>query len=234
MKRVIPAITFIDNSTYVTRQFKKRIDGGDLLNSIRFFSESDADELIVSFPNFNKSESNSLLIKSVIETCFVPLNIAGAVRDFESARQLFGLGLDKVSITLSTKNIQLMQEISEMYGAQALTAVVKINRNDDVNCSLLTEQLLESGAGEVLLIDIEKEGTGTGLDLSYLEKFKNFSLKMPLLVRGGCSRYTEINSILDLNWIDGIVAASIFSCTPDGESILLNYERGLWLDNDLQ
>jgi len=232
LKRVIPAITFIDKSTFVTSQFKKRIDAGDLLNSIRFFSESDADELIVSFPNFN--DSNSFYVKSVIESCFVPLNIAGVVRDMKSADQLFSLGLDKVSVTLSPKNLNLMGEISKKYGSHALTAVFRINRIAEIPLLSLAEQLLESGSGEVLLIDVSKEGTGVGLDLSYLEKFKSLSYKMPVLLRGGCSGYTELGSVLDLDWIDGIVAASMFSCTPDRGSVLLNYEREMWLKHDLQ
>ena len=223
MKRVIPAITFFDESVFVTLQFQKRLDGGDLLNSIRFFSESDADELIVSFPRYRNSESNSLLVKSVIETCFVPLNIAGVVRDMNSATRLFGLGLDKVSITLTSKNINLMKEISSRYGSQAITAIVKIDRTLDLTTTLLADQLLESGAGEVLFIDIAKDGSGSGLDLPFLEKFKSLSDKMPVLLRGGCSGYAELGSVLNLNWIDGIVAASMFSCTADRQPILLNY-----------
>ena len=97
----------------------------------------------------------------------------------------------------------------------------------------LCRQAITAGVGEILVIDVEREGTGRGMNLKKLESFKEISNQVPLLARGGVSDYKELNTLSKIEWINGVVASSLFSCTADRESVLFNYDRDAMVNNDL-
>jgi|688.fasta_scaffold104385_3 imidazole glycerol phosphate synthase subunit HisF len=236
MKRIIPCLTFNGENSVITINFVDRLDGGDIINAVRFFSESDADELLVAFPNFELFEKNKQVLDSIVTNVLVPINIAGAIRDIEDADSLFKMGTDKISLVVKEDKLALLEKISSKYGAQATCGIIHLTNTDSVNQDLylrLCRQAITAGVGEILVIDVEREGTGRGMNLKKLESFSEISNQVPLLVRGGVSDYKELNSLLKVEWINGVVASSLFSCTVDKESVLFNYDRDAMVNNDL-
>ena len=225
MKRIIPALTLFEGSTWITRTFERRLSSGDLINAVRFFSEMDADELCISVPHYESEISVLRLLESAIVTSTIPISIAANLKKSEEIDQLFGLGVDKVCLRVSEPHIPSFRWISQKYGSQSVCGVIYNHEfNAGINTPSLLSEALDCGIGELLAIDVQKEGSLAGLDLQRFQYLREMRLGVPLLIRGGISNSSEINKLLQLDWVSGVVASSLFMCTADGESVLPNYE----------
>ena len=225
MKRIIPSLTLFSEATWVTRNFQKRLSAGDLINSIRFFSEMDADELQISIPSFDPNRSIMELVERAINTATVPLSIAGNFARKEDIDSFFNWGVDKVNLRVSKPLIPMIRYIATKFGSQSICGVVYTDEIlEDFDQLGLIEEALDSGIGELLLIDVKNEGSLSGLKLERFHAVSEVKLGVPVLIRGGISSSTEISKLLEIKWVSGVVASSYFMCTSDGKSILPNYE----------
>jgi imidazole glycerol phosphate synthase subunit HisF len=225
VKRIIPALTLFNDSTWVTRRFQRRLNSGDLVNAVRFFSEMDADELSISVPGFNSQKEIIKLLESAIKTSTVPISVAANFVDLDDVNLLFGLGVDKVCLRVSPPLISKFQTVAQKYGSQSVCGVIYTHEysNNHKDISLIQEAL-ECGVGEFLAIDVQRDGNLCGMDTSEFQFLKELNLGVPLLIRGGIASYSEVNELLQMEWISGVVASSLFLCTADGGSVLPNYE----------
>ena len=136
-------------------------------------------------------------------------------------------GADKISINSFVFNNKLfIQEASSRFGAQCIVcsidykvddkeAIVYINNGKDKTSTRLLDWAKECerlGAGELLVTNINHDGTNLGLDLKWLDKICK-TVKIPVIASGGCS--------LASHFIDGFnsgaeaISAGSFFCFKD-------------------
>ena len=97
--RIIPTLLLRNGGLVKTKKFKKPEYVGDPINAIRIFNEKEVDELIVLDIDASKNTEppNFKLIKEFASECFMPLCYGGGVRDLDTAKKLFNLGVEKLS-----------------------------------------------------------------------------------------------------------------------------------------
>ena len=76
------------------------------------------------------------------------------------------------------------------------------------------KDLVNLGAGELLLTSVNHEGHMKGYDTSFYEYVCN-EINIPILLNGGCGKPEDINKLYSLG-IDGFCAGSIFYYTKYG------------------
>ena len=86
----------------------------------------------------------------------------------------------------------------------------------------LTQACQIAGAGEVIVYDVDREGTRSGYDLS-LYKGLNDILAVPLVALGGCGEVEHIQELIDATPVSGVAAGSVFVYAPNSHEVLLNY-----------
>lgn len=79
------------------------------------------------------------------------------------------------------------------------------------------------GAGELLLYNVDLDGSLHGLDLPLLAELENRSFRIPLLMAGGAGAPEHFSSTLNNSYIQGIVAGSIFSLTQETPSTIRSH-----------
>ena len=86
-----------------------------------------------------------------------------------------------------------------------------------------------AGAGELVLNDADREGTGRGFDVPLLDEL-NAQLTIPLVALGGCGGHGHIQDLLAVTPLSGVAAASLFAYAPGSRQVLLNYtSTSTWL-----
>lgn len=191
----------------------------------RYYKEG-ADELIYIDAVASLYGRNNLLeiVKKTAENIFIPLTVGGGIRSLDDIKNLLRVGADKVAInTGAIHNPDLIRQGAQAFGSQCIVSYIEAkhingryeamtdNGREVTGKDVFewTKQVVELGAGEILLTSIDREGTGLGYDL---ELIKNVAETVPVQViaSGGCGQAEHSREAVKIGKADAINAASIF------------------------
>ena len=162
------------------------------------------------------------LLKKIAKNVFVPITLSGGIRTLEDVSNAFWNGADKIGINSSaTKNSNIISEIADRYGSQAVVVNLEVKRinnewfvliengrtHTDKELLLWIEEIQQKGAGEIYITSIDKDGTLNGPDLDLIEYVKN-SIKIPTVYGGGISCQNDITKLRDFNFLSGVSISS--------------------------
>jgi len=236
-KRIIPKL-LIRNKVYgkqtrpilvVTKNYKEVFEVGDPVSQAMIYEAQLADELFVlnidSLPISQDLQLLNIIEKLASET-FMPLAVGGGVGDLDDFALVLGKGADKVSInTAAVKDPRLITRAAERFGSQCV--VVSIDHRFDVlqnrdmvfthrascNSNLdvveWAQEVVDAGAGEILLTDADRDGFGKGLNVD-LGCAVAEAVDVPVIVSGGCGTAQHFVEGLDVGKAEGIAAGTIF------------------------
>ena len=213
--RVVKGINFID-----------LVDAGDPVEQAVIYDAAGADELC--FLDITASHENRSTIVEVVaktaEKCFVPLTVGGGVRTVEDVRTLLIAGADKVSInTAAIKNPQLINDAANKFGSQCMVVAIdakRVNKSykifthggrkeTDISAIEWAKNAEASGAGEILLTSMDRDGTKMGFDLE-LTRSVSDALSIPLIASGGVGTLDHLAEGVTKGHASAVLAASIF------------------------
>ena len=161
------------------------------------------------------------LLKNFKE-CFVPLTVGGGVRALKKILiNLLNCGADKVSInTAAVQNSKVVEESSKKFGSQCIVVAIDAKKNGNtweifthggrnktgIN-ALILQKMEKSGAGELLVTSMDKDGTQSGYDIELMKKIS--SVNIPVIASGGVG---TLNHLVDgiKSGASAVLAASIF------------------------
>lgn len=229
-KRIIITLTFLNGVLFRTKKFKP-----DYRYTKNFIDLWSIDELILIDISEKKFSKNFLdLIAFFSKNCFVPISVGGGINTIENADIFFKNGADKIvlgSNAINKKN--LIGQISKKYGNQSIIQSVdckKILKDNTytVMGSSGTENLLqnpiefsskalERGAGEIMINNIDNDGSLMGYDLDLI-KLVSKKINCPILALGGAGNWQHILDLLSKTDISAACTQNIFHFTE--ESIL--------------
>lgn len=168
----------------------------------KYYFEQGADEIIYQDVVASLYERNSLndIIQKTAREILVPLTVGGGLRTLDDIQTVLRAGADKVCInTGAIRNPQFIKQSAKKFGSSTIVVAVEAikqtngqyfafmdNGREDSGLEVVSwiEQVQESGAGEILLTSVDKEGTGTGLDLELIQAVSQI-LEIPLIAHGG-------------------------------------------------
>ncbi len=237
--RIIPVLLLHKGGLYKTKQFKKPSYVGDPINAVRIFNEKQVDELMILDidSSVNNSAPNYELIEEIASEAFMPVAYGGGVSSLEIAKKLFQLGIEKVVLnTVLQHNTQIIKEIGEIYGAQAVLACIDFKKNlfgktnayfksgsikADQSIPQLAKLYEAAGAGELLLNDIDREGTYSGYNQLLLKEIVN-TVQIPVVISGGASQVSDFAAAAQ-NGASGMAAGSMFIYQRPHNAVLISY-----------
>ena len=239
--RVIPALLLRNGGLVKTTQFKGPKYVGDPINAIRIFNDKEVDELMVLDITASKEsrEPNFALIEQLAGECFMPLAYGGGIRTVHQARQLFALGVEKVCLqTAALGNPNLISKLANQFGSQSVMVSVDVKKNwlgkpklyqsatgrlIDAAWMDKLHELVSAGAGEVLLNAVDKDGTLSGPDLSFIQQ-ASAAIDVPLIALGGVSSLADIKACVDAG-ASAVAAGAFFVYHGLHRAVLITYPK---------
>jgi cyclase len=226
-KRIIPCLDIADGRVVKGVNFVNLRDAGDPVEVARRYDEQGADEL--AFLDIRASiEKRGLLydmIEAVASQVFIPLTVGGGVNTVDDIRALLNAGADKVSInTAGVKNPDLFAEASSRYGAQCIVAAIDAKKcavdewqvyihggrtPTGIDAIDWAREVVGSGAGEILLTSMDRDGARTGFDLK-LTRAVVEAVDVPVIASGGVGNLNDLVDGIRVGGADAVLAASIF------------------------
>jgi len=213
--RVVKGINFIDLK-----------DAGDPVEQAKIYSDGGADE--ICFLDITASNENRETIYNVVkktsEKCFVPLTVGGGVRSINDISKLLNSGADKVSInTAAVKNPEVVIESSKKFGSQCIVVAIDAKKKGDkweifthggrnntgIDAIEFAKKMEDSGAGELLVTSMDRDGTQMGYDIDLMSKISS-DVNIPLIASGGVGNLDHLVEGIKLGNANAVLAASIF------------------------
>jgi cyclase len=226
-KRIIPCLDVTAGRVVKGVNFVNLRDAGDPVELAERYNDQGADELV--FLDITaSSDAREIMADVVARTArkvFIPLTVGGGIRSIADARKILMSGADKVSInTAAVRRPELITELSEEFGAQAVVLAIDARRNDEAGWNVYTRggrddegidaiewaQRGESlGAGEILLTSMDTDGVQQGFDCA-LTATVSQTTRIPVIASGGAGKPEDFGRVLTEGRADAALAASIF------------------------
>ena len=225
--RIIPCLDVKDGRVVKGVNFLDLIDAGDPVEQAKIYDKEGADEL--TFLDITASSENRDTILDVVsrtaEQCFMPLTVGGGVRSEKDIRNLLLAGADKVSInTAAVQRPLFVQEAANKFGSQCIVVAIDAKRVDNGDFQVFThggriatginavewaKQMVDYGAGEILLTSMDRDGTKKGFDIP-LTKLIASSISVPLVASGGVGSIDHFSEGVIEGGASAVLAASVF------------------------
>ena len=238
--RIIPSLLLHDKGLVKTVNFKSPKYVGDPINAVRIFNEKEVDELAffdIDATVLNQ-EPDYILIEKLANQSRMPLCYGGGVKTIDQAQRIFGLGVEKISLSSAIiNNPQLVTQIAERVGSQSVIVVLDVKKkllggyevfthngkkSTGINPIKFARELEFLGAGEIIINSIDQDGVMKGYDLTLIEKISE-SISIPLTVLGGAGSLSDIEKVIDKHGVIGVSAGSLFVFKGPYKAVLINY-----------
>jgi cyclase len=225
--RIIPCLDVKDGRVVKGVQFVGLRDAGDPVEQARIYDAAGADEL--TFLDITASHENRDTILDVVartaDQCFMPLTVGGGVRSIEDIRRLLLAGADKVSInSAAVARPEFVREAAEKYGDQCIVVAIDARQTGPGRWEVFTHggrkptgldavgwatRMTDSGAGEILLTSMDRDGTKSGFDLA-LTRAVSDAVPVPVVASGGVGTLDDLVDGVVKGGASAVLAASIF------------------------
>lgn len=239
--RIIPFLLISNDDLVKTTKFDKEIYIGDPLNTVRIFNEKKCDEIAIYDiqKSMNNLSPNFNLIKDIASEARMPVTYGGGVKTCNDAIKILNFGIEKISInSLYFENKNEVKKIINAVGSQSLvvTLDIKLVNNEycifssrgkiKENVSLvdILKDIQELNVGEIVINNIDKEGTMQGYDEKLLELvFKNTNI--PITFVGGVGKENDLKNAIKKFGSIGFGCSSFFIFKGPRKAVLINYKN---------
>jgi imidazole glycerol-phosphate synthase subunit HisF len=229
--RVIPCLDVKDGRVVKGVSFVNLIDAGDPVESAKAYDAAGADELC--FLDITASSDNRDTIFDVVartaDHCFMPVTVGGGVRAVSDIRKLLLSGADKVSInSAAVKNPDFVAEAADKFGNQCIVVSIdskKVSQPGEadrweifthggrqptgIDAVEFAIQMVERGAGELLLTSMDRDGQKSGYDIALTRTIAD-SVTVPVIASGGVGNLDHMVEGIRDGHATAVLAASIF------------------------
>jgi imidazole glycerol-phosphate synthase subunit HisF len=222
-----------------SRRFQDWRYVGDPVNAIRILNQKEVDELVlldVDATREGRAPRWSALEECAGE-CFMPLAYGGGIHSVEDARQVVSLGIEKIVVNSAAwRDLKLVSRIADAIGACSTVVCCDFKRNwrrmprrfSHAEGRATAEDLVEAvgraveaGAGEVILQDVDRDGTMAGPDSSLVRAVCD-AISVPVTALGGIASLDHAADLWQAG-ASGVAAGSWFVFQPAHRAVLITY-----------
>ena len=229
-KRIIPCLAVKGGRVVKGTSFIQLHDAGDPVELARFYYREGADELvfldITATPEGRKTMVD--VVERISEEVFMPLTVGGGLHSISDMRRMLSAGADKVSInTAAVLKPTLIRDGAHKFGSQCIVVAIDAKRVESskkdqwevyiysgqrptgVDALAWARQVVELGAGELLLTSMDADGHRSGYDIE-LTRTISEAVSVPVIASGGAGTLDDLYQALVLGKADAVLAASVF------------------------
>ena len=232
-KRIIPCLDVKLGRVVKGVQFLDHVDAGDPVELAGYYNQEGADELVF-YDITASSDDRNIMIEVVSQTAeqvFIPLTVGGGIRTIEDVNKMLLAGADKVSInTAAVQRPEFIEESAKAFGSQCIVVgidVIRSNNGQRFTWTVKThtgrdggrstgldaiewvKQVVEIGAGEIVLNTIDSDAMLSGYDIDLLQAVSKYA-SIPVVASGGAGKLSDFSDAIINGNADAVLAASIF------------------------
>jgi len=227
--RIIPCLDVTAGRVVKGVKFENLRDAGDPVGIAKAYQDQGADELVFLDITASSDERETMIdvVERTAESCFMPVTVGGGIRNLRNIDALLRAGADKVSLnTAALMEPDLVSEASSRFGNQCIVVAMDAKRDTGMKSGwrvythggrrptewdALTwaREVVDRGAGEILLTSMDQDGVQTGYDLA-LNRTISEGVPVPVIASGGAGALHHLVEVVKEGKASAVLAASIF------------------------
>ncbi len=209
--RFIPVLLLSGRGLVKGTRFREHGYVGDPINTMRIFNEKLADEVILlDIDARREGRTPDLeLVTRIADECYMPLAVGGGLSRIEDVEKLIRSGVEKVILnTAAVERREFITEVADRFGAQSVAVAIdytetptgrRVATNNgasirDLDPMEWAQAAVASGAGEVILSAIDRDGTRTGFDTEIIHQATE-RLEVPVVALGGAGSPEDLRAV---------------------------------------
>jgi len=229
-KRIIPCLDVKSGRVVKGTSFVQLRDAGDPVELASFYYKEGADELVFLDITATPEGRDTMvdIVERISEEVFMPLTVGGGLRSINDMRRMLKAGADKVSInTAAVLKPSLIRDGADKFGSQCIVVAIDAKgvesskepqwevyissgqKPTGMDALAWARQVVELGAGELLLTSMDADGHKAGYDIE-LTRTISEAVSVPVIASGGAGTLEDLYQALVLGKADAVLAASIF------------------------
>lgn len=235
--RIIPILLLKNGFLVQSKGFCRYQNIGNPVAAVRRLSDWASDELIylditrdnaydmrrddLKYPN----RANIIdILHDIAKECHMPIAVGGKINTLKDIGVRLKNGADKISI--NTKAIQepsFITDAAKEYGSQCVIVSMDVKIVDKQYIVMAdggrintghdalewAKKAEDSGAGEILLNSIDRDGMRTGYDIHLIDIVSS-AVRIPVIACGGVGEWSHLAEALKNTRADAVAAANIF------------------------
>jgi cyclase len=225
--RIIPCLDVANGRVVKGTRFVDLVDEGDPPELAERYAREGADEIV--FLDITAApEGRGTLLEIVERTArraFIPLTVGGGVRSVDEMRDVLRAGADKVSLnTAAVADPALIAACARKFGSQAVVVAIDARGTPDGRWEVVVkggregtgldaiewaERAATTGAGELLVTSIDRDGTQSGFDTALLRAISS-RVSVPVVASGGAAAPADFIAAVVDGGAGAVLAASVF------------------------
>jgi cyclase len=237
--RVIPVLLIIDGGVYKTTKFADPVYIGDPINTVRLFNDLEVDELVILDIQASKNRVTPDIefISDIISEAFMPVAYGGGLHSKEQAGRVLRAGVEKVVLNdVNLDSLTVLEHCAKEFGSQSVIAAVDVKKKlfggysvyghvsgktMEISIREYVDKLIESGAGEIFLTEIDRDGMMKGYDLELISSITSV-VDVPVIVCGGAGTLKHMQEAAKMGAC-ALAAGSMFVYKGKQKGVLINY-----------
>jgi len=238
--RVIPVLLLRGESLVKTVRFGRFTYVGDPANTVRIFNELEVDELLFLDISATRDRRmpNLKVLREVANECFMPVAYGGGISTITDAKSVFDIGFEKIAInSAALSDPDLITRLASTYGSQAVIVAIDVKSDAFGNEAVYqhaqrrtsphdpvgwAREAEARGAGEILLTDVNREGTWAGFNLDLVRRISS-AVSIPVIAHGGAGSVTDIGAAVRGGHASAVALGSMVVFQKRGMGVLINF-----------
>jgi len=169
---------------------------------------------------FGNTSNNLEIIKKIIKTVSIPVQLGGGIRTVKDASNLLDIGVERVILgTMAVENPNNIEEISKEYGSKR-TIVALDSKEGKVVVNGWTEKtektapelgvsLENKGAGGILFTNVDVEGMMSGFNMDPLEDLLE-AVDIPVVYSGGVTSLDDVKKLSETETYGVVIGSALY------------------------
>ena len=229
--KIIPCLDVKEGRVVKGIKFVDLRDARDPVEAAKAYCNEGADELVFLdiFATVENRKTRLEWVKRVCDVVTIPFAVGGGIASIEDMKDLFDIGVDKVSInTAAVTNPELIERAVREFGRERLVVAIDGKKNPIGSNSPRLEVVVKSGneatgmdivewakrvealgAGEILLTSKDADGTRNGYDIEMTAAVAE-AVSIPVTASGGAGTLQHLYEAVTIGKASAVLAASIF------------------------
>jgi cyclase len=225
-KRIIACMDIKDGRVVKGTNYVELRDAGDPVELGKLYSEMGVDELVYLdiMATVEKRDTFYNLVRRISQNINIPFTVGGGIKTLDTIRDLLKCGADKVSIgSAAVQDPDFVRAAAEQFGSQCIVISVDPKRTGDhwevyiksgreptgIDAIAFAKQMESSGAGELLVNSLDKDGMKDGYDIELLRTLSE-NVGLPIIASSGAGTKDHFLEAFIDGKADAALAASLF------------------------
>ncbi|TCO79372.1 1-(5-phosphoribosyl)-5-[(5-phosphoribosylamino)methylideneamino]imidazole-4-carboxamide isomerase [Marinisporobacter balticus] len=163
---------------------------------------------------------NGDVIKKIIQSVNVPVQLGGGIRKIEDVKNMLHLGVSRVILgTSAVKEDGFVENALEDFQEKIAVSIDAKNgyvaidgwtKTSDMKAIVFAKKLEKIGLKTLIYTDIAKDGMMSGPNFLELKEMKE-NVNMQIIASGGISNYENIKKLIDLKLYGAIIGKALYT-----------------------